>query len=203
VLGNLSSRSRGFNSLPVKASQPAGSESCMWRWQHHSSAVCDRRCVAVHLHFQDLAASRPTADPGHFTLWRGRSMAASLQNRPPRCGAFDPRYLHLRIFALEPGRSPRCHDPCRCISLTPSGPSCAASADRTAGSVVTRSSGFSRRILPRAPTREHTANIASRSPLPTCSSWPMISISPKPALSRMPRTCSGLANANGPGASGS
>src|SRR5262245_55483196 len=27
--GNLSSRSRGFNSLPVKASQPAGSESCM------------------------------------------------------------------------------------------------------------------------------------------------------------------------------
>jgi hypothetical protein len=35
-LGNLSSRSRGFNSLPAKASQPAGSESCMWRWQHRS-----------------------------------------------------------------------------------------------------------------------------------------------------------------------
>ena len=30
MLGNLSSRSRGFNSLTVKASQPAGSESCMW-----------------------------------------------------------------------------------------------------------------------------------------------------------------------------
>jgi hypothetical protein len=27
--GNPSSRSRGFNSLPVKASQPAGSEPCM------------------------------------------------------------------------------------------------------------------------------------------------------------------------------
>ena len=29
MLGNLSSQSRGFNSLPVKASQSAGSESCM------------------------------------------------------------------------------------------------------------------------------------------------------------------------------
>jgi hypothetical protein len=28
-LGNLSSRSRGFDSLPAKVSQPAGSESCM------------------------------------------------------------------------------------------------------------------------------------------------------------------------------
>src|SRR5262249_15953919 len=35
-LGNLSSRSSGFDSRPVKASQPAGSESCMWRWQHRS-----------------------------------------------------------------------------------------------------------------------------------------------------------------------
>jgi hypothetical protein len=35
-LGNLSSRSRGFDSLTAKASQPAGSESCMWRWQHRS-----------------------------------------------------------------------------------------------------------------------------------------------------------------------
>ena len=35
-LGNLSSRSSGFDSHPVKASQPAGSESCMWRWQHRS-----------------------------------------------------------------------------------------------------------------------------------------------------------------------
>src|SRR5262249_16909787 len=58
-------------------------------------------------------------------------------------------------------------------------------------------------ILPRAPTREQTASIVSRSPLPTCSSWAVISNSPKPALSRMPRTRSGLANANGPGASGS
>ena len=29
ALGNLSTRSRGFDSLPVKVSQPAGSESCM------------------------------------------------------------------------------------------------------------------------------------------------------------------------------
>ena len=35
-LGNLSSRSSGFDSHPVKASQPAGSESCMWRRQHRS-----------------------------------------------------------------------------------------------------------------------------------------------------------------------
>ena len=35
-LGNLSSRSSGFDSHPVEASQPAGSESCMWRWQHRS-----------------------------------------------------------------------------------------------------------------------------------------------------------------------
>jgi hypothetical protein len=29
AFGNLSMRSRGFDSLPVKVSQPAGSESCM------------------------------------------------------------------------------------------------------------------------------------------------------------------------------
>jgi hypothetical protein len=26
----------GIDSLTAKASQPAGSESCMWRWQHRS-----------------------------------------------------------------------------------------------------------------------------------------------------------------------
>jgi len=31
---DLSLRTSGFNSHPAKASQPAGSESCMWRWQH-------------------------------------------------------------------------------------------------------------------------------------------------------------------------
>jgi hypothetical protein len=30
------SRSGGFDPLTAKASQPAGSESCMWRWQHRS-----------------------------------------------------------------------------------------------------------------------------------------------------------------------
>jgi hypothetical protein len=71
------------------------------------------------------------------------------------------------------------------FSWTPAGPSCAASADRTAGNVAAWSSGFSRNILPRAPTFEQTANIESRSPLPTGSSWAVISISSKPALFRM------------------
>jgi hypothetical protein len=30
-IGNLSQQSRGFDSLPAKASQPAGSQSCMGR----------------------------------------------------------------------------------------------------------------------------------------------------------------------------
>src|SRR5262249_48411483 len=37
------------NSHPVKVSQPAGSESCMWRWQNRSWGVdsrCQSRAVA-------------------------------------------------------------------------------------------------------------------------------------------------------------
>ena len=101
------------------------------------------------------------------------------------------------------GRSPSCHNPRRCIQPDPVRSIVCRERGSHCRKVAGRSSGCSRRILPRAPTREQTASIVSRSPLPTCSSWAVISILPKPALSRMPRTRPGLAKANGPGASGS
>ena len=77
MLGNLSSRSRGFNSLPVKVSQPAGSESCMGSVA--TSPMKRRQQVLKPRGSLDINITlKKSAHPG----LRGVGVATSLPTRP-------------------------------------------------------------------------------------------------------------------------